>query len=140
MNAGLRSPMVKFTVRKVRLLTTSAVPPPRWVNIPYRPRLSAGAYSALSSADPAQYPPTAKPCNSRSATNISGAAAPMAAVVGTRPTVTVDTAMISSAATSAFLRPRWSPKYPKTAAPIGRDRNAAPNVPIEAIVATAGPS
>ena len=62
----------------------------------------------------------------------------MAVVLGTRPTVTVDTAMISSAATRAFLRPRWSPKCPKTAAPTGRDRNAAPNVPIEAIVATAG--
>jgi len=63
----------------------------------------------------------------------------MAAALGTMPTVTVERAMISSVAISAFFRPSRSPKYPKTAAPTGRDRNATPNVPIDAIVATVGP-
>jgi hypothetical protein len=61
----------------------------------------------------------------------------MVAALGTRPTATVDRTMISSVATRAFLRPRRSPKYPKTTAPSGRDRNAVANVPIEAIVASA---
>ena len=63
---------------------------------------------------------------------------PIAAVLGTRPTLTVDTAMISSVAIRVFLRPSRSPKYPKTAAPTGRDRNAVANVAIEATVATVG--
>ncbi|COZ47603.1 Uncharacterised protein [Mycobacterium tuberculosis] len=98
----------------------------------------AGAYSALSSAEPAHSPPTANPCSSRMVVRISGAAAPMATVVGTSPTVTVARPMINSVATRVFLRPRRSPKYPKTAAPNGRDRNATANVPIEATAATVG--
>ncbi|BBX72502.1 hypothetical protein MSHI_04080 [Mycobacterium shinjukuense] len=139
MNAGLFSPMVWFTPRKVRLVSKTATPPPTRVNMPYRPRWRAGADSALSNADPAHSPPTPSPCSNRRATRISGAAAPMAAVLGTRPTATVDTAMISSVATRVFFRPSRSPKCPNTAAPTGRDRKAVANVPIEAIVATAGP-
>lgn len=137
-NAALPSPMVRLTARKVALLSTAAMPPPIKVNTPYRPRRSAGAYSALSNADPAHSPPTANPCSSRSATKISGAAAPITPELGTRPTHTVDTPMISSVATRVFLRPSRSPKYPNTAAPRGRDRKAVANVPIEAIVAPEG--
>jgi hypothetical protein len=61
----------------------------------------------------------------------------MAAVLGIRPTATVDNAMISSVATKVFLRPSRSPKCPNTTAPAGLDRNAAANVPIEAVVAIA---
>ena len=46
--------------------------------------------------------------------------------------------MISSVATSVFFRPSRSPKYPKTAAPSGRDRKAVANVAIEATVASVG--
>ena len=40
------------------------------------------------------------------------------------PIATVDTPIVSSAATSVVLRPTRSPKWPKSADPIGRARNA----------------
>lgn len=43
--------------------------------------------------------------------------------------------MISNVATRVALRPRRSPKWPKTAPPTGRETKAAAKVPIEAIVA-----
>jgi hypothetical protein len=46
---------------------------------------------------------------------------------------TVDTPIIRSAATSVVLRPMTSPKCPKSADPMGRARNAMPNVASEAI-------
>ena len=46
--------------------------------------------------------------------------------------------MVSSAATSVVLRPIRSPKCPKSADPIGRARNAIPNVARDASVAVAG--
>ncbi len=107
--------------------------------MPKKPRLPVGAYSPLSNTDPAHSPPTANPCISRSTIRINGAASPMVAVGGTKPTVTVDTAMISSVTTRVFLRPNRSPKCPNTAAPIGRDRNAVAKVPNEASMAHLGP-
>ena len=68
----------------------------------------------------------------------SGAATPMVSVLGMRPTPTLQAPMITSVNSSAFLRPMRSPKWPNTAAPSGRDRNAAANVPREAIVAISG--
>ncbi len=41
---------------------------------------------------------------------------------------TVDTPMVSSAATSVALRPMRSPKCPKTAEPMGRARKASAKV------------
>ena len=46
--------------------------------------------------------------------------------------------MVSSAATSVVLRPTRSPKWPKSAEPIGRAKNAIANVASEASVAEAG--
>ena len=46
--------------------------------------------------------------------------------------------IVSSAATSVVLRPMRSPKWPKSAEPIGRARNAIANVASEASVAEAG--
>ena len=46
--------------------------------------------------------------------------------------------MVSSAATSVVLRPTRSPKWPKSAEPTGRARNAMPKVASEASVAAAG--
>ena len=46
--------------------------------------------------------------------------------------------MVSSAATSVVLRPMRSPKWPKSAEPIGRARNAIAKVASEASVADAG--
>ncbi len=69
----------------------------------------------------------------------SGAAAPpMTAVLGIKPTPILQAPMMTKVNTKVFLRPIESPKWPKTAAPIGRDRKAAANVPSEAIVAISG--
>ena len=51
---------------------------------------------------------------------------------------TVDTPIVSSAATSVVLRPIRSPKWPKSAEPIGLARKAMANVASEASVAEAG--
>ena len=85
MNAELVSPMVQFTARKVRLLSTNATPTPSGVNMPYRPRLVAGAYSMPNNADPAHSPPTANPCSSRKVSTIRGAAPPIVAALGVSP-------------------------------------------------------
>ena len=106
--------------------------------MPYLPRLAIGAYSALSNADPAHSPPTAKPWSKRRASSSSGAATPMVAAPGTRPTPTVDRPMISNVAIRVCLRPSRSPKCPKTAAPTGRETKATPNVAKDAMVATVG--
>ena len=64
---------------------------------------------------------------------------PIVAAPGTRPTVRVDRPMISRVAIRVDLRPSRSPKCPKNAAPIGRDRNAAAKVAIDATVAMVVP-
>ena len=46
--------------------------------------------------------------------------------------------MVSSAATKVVLRPTRSPKWPKSAEPMGRAKNAIPNVASEASRAVAG--
>ncbi len=63
---------------------------------------------------------------------------PIMLYVGSTPIVTVDTPMVNSAATSVVLRPTRSPKWPKTAEPIGRARNAIAKVARDASVADAG--
>ncbi len=52
--------------------------------------------------------------------------------------LTVDTPIVSSAATSVVFRPMRSPKWPKSAEPIGRATKAMPNVASDASVAVAG--
>src|SRR5258706_7063297 len=54
------------------------------------------------------------------------------------PMVTVDTPIVSSAATSVVLRPTRSPKWPNSAEPIGRAMKAMANVARDASVADAG--
>jgi hypothetical protein len=51
---------------------------------------------------------------------------------------TVDSPMVRSDATRVVLRPTRSPKWPNSAEPIGRARNAIANVAREASVADAG--
>ena len=101
--------------------------------------LTRGCMFVASSAAPAHSPPTAKPCASRSANRITGAATPMVAAPGTRPTATVDRPMMSSVVVRVALRPSRSPKWPKNAAPAGRDRKAAAKVAIDATAAIVGP-
>jgi hypothetical protein len=54
------------------------------------------------------------------------------------PITTVEIPMVSSAATSVVFRPTRSPKWPNSADPIGRARNAIANVASDASVADAG--
>jgi hypothetical protein len=58
--------------------------------------------------------------------------------VGSTPIATVDSPIVSSAATSVVFRPTRSPKCPNRAEPIGRARKAIPNVASDASVADAG--
>jgi hypothetical protein len=51
----------------------------------------------------------------------------------------VDRPIISSVATNVAFLPKRSPKCPKTAAPSGREKKAAANVPNDAIVAIVDP-
>jgi hypothetical protein len=57
-----------------------------------------------------------------------------------QPMHTVESPIVSSAATRVVLRPTRSPKWPKSAEPIGRARNASANVSSEASRAAAGPT
>jgi hypothetical protein len=58
--------------------------------------------------------------------------------VGSRPITTVEMPIVSSAATSVALRPTRSPKWPNTAEPIGRAKNARAKVASDCSVAEAG--
>ena len=51
---------------------------------------------------------------------------------------TVDSPIVSSEATSVFLRPILSPKWPNSAEPTGRAKNASASVESDSSVATAG--
>ena len=64
----------------------------------------------------------------------------MLAVLGSRPTPTVAMPINSNVTTNVCVRPMRSPKWPKTAAPTGRARNAEANAPSEAVTAMTCPS
>ncbi len=97
-------------------------------------RLSALACSLAISTAPPHSPPIAMPCAMRSTTSATGATAPACAYVGSRPMPTVPTAMMTSVATSAFLRPTRSPRWPNTRPPNGRANKPTANVPNDASV------
>ena len=61
----------------------------------------------------------------RSAIRMIGAAAPMLAYDGSRPTTNVDAPMIRMVIRKVYLRPTMSPRRPNTSAPNGRTRNPA---------------
>ncbi|SKU75651.1 Uncharacterised protein [Mycobacteroides abscessus subsp. abscessus] len=108
-NAGLSSPIVRLTMRKTRLLSNSPVEVPIGTAVAARPRFWLGEYSAESNAAPLHSPPTARPCTSRSMTMAVGAAAPMVAAPGTRPTAMVASPMVISVTTKVPLRLKRSP-------------------------------
>ena len=89
-------------------------------NMPYHARLPGGAFSIASSTAPPHSPPSPRPWPKRHNASSSGAAMPIDAYVGSRPIDTVDSPIVSSAATSVALRPMRSPKWPNSAEPIGR--------------------
>jgi hypothetical protein len=88
--------MVSPVPRNVALVSANAMPWPSCGYIPERPRLPGRAFSTASSAAPPHSPPTAIPCRTRSASRTTGAAAPIAAVPGSRPTATLASPITSS--------------------------------------------
>jgi len=62
----------------------------------------------------------------------------MRSYVGSSPIATVETPIVSSAATKVVFRPMRSPKCPKSAEPIGRARKAIPKVASELSIADVG--
>ena len=63
---------------------------------------------------------------------------PMEWYVGRAPMAKVDRPMVDNARTRVRLRPMRSPKWPNSAEPMGRARNAIPKVASEARVEEAG--
>ncbi len=112
---------------------------PIWTKAPNRPRRPFGAYSVDISTAPPHSPPTPSPWTRRSTTSSTGARNPIDAYVGSSPISVVATPIITSEMISMFLRPRRSPKWPKTTPPIGRATKPAPKVPKAASVAAVSP-
>ena len=102
-------------------------------------RFSRGGLSAQSSAAPAHSPPTAKPCSRRVVISSSGAAMPITAVLGIRPTANVEVPMMSKVTIRVRLRPTRSSRWPKNTAPTGRDRTALAKLSSEATAAIVVP-
>ena len=127
-------------IKKVALVSAKAAPGPSCGYIVNRPRRPAGAYSAASSAAPPHSPPTARPWAKRRMTSRIGAATPMVAAPGSRPTATVEPPISSSVAINVALRPSRSPRWPNNAEPSGRARKATAKVAMAATVPAAGPS
>ncbi len=67
----------------------------------------------------------------------SGAATPIVRYPGSAPIAKVESPIVPSASTRVVLRPTRSPKWPKTADPTGRARNAMPKVAKDASTAEA---
>src|SRR5207237_5103337 len=107
-------------------------------NIPYQARRPGGAFSIASRTAPPHSPPSPRPWPKRQIASSSGAARPIVAYVGSVPIATVEIPIVSSAATSVVLRPMRSPKWPKTAEPIGRATKAIAKVASDARTAVAG--
>ena len=107
-------------------------------NMPYHARLPGGAFSIASSTAPPHSPPSPRPCPNRQSREQERRGDADVAYVGSTPIATVEMPIVSSAATSVVLRPMRSPKWPKSAEPIGRARNAIANVASDARVADAG--
>ena len=68
-----------------------------------------------------------------------GAATPIVAALGSRPTAIVDAPMSVKVTINVRLRPSRSPRCPKRTAPSGRARNATANVAMAATVPAAAP-
>ena len=107
---------------------------PNCGNMPYQARFPGGAFSIASSTAPPHSPPSPIPCPNRHSASSSGAATPIDRYTGSAPIATVDKPIVESAITSVVFRPTRSPKCPNSADPIGRAKNAIPNVASDASV------
>ena len=143
---GSRHPQFTNCASVSTLLSTRKIPPdrmnptgaPSCGNIPYNARLAGGAFSTASNTAPPHSPPSPMPCPKRHSASSAGAASPTDAYPGSTPTTNVDKPMVDKASTSVFLRPILSPKWPKSADPMGRAMNAIANVASDAKVEVAG--
>src|SRR5256886_12960951 len=143
---GIRQPYAKKLSLERYFDRQRKIPPekrkpigaPSCGNMPYHARLPGGAFSTASSTAPPHSPPSPSPWPKRQIASSNGAARPIVAYVGSTPMITVDSPIVSSAATSVVLRPTRSPKWPKSAEPIGLATNAIANVANDASSAVAG--
>ena len=112
--------------------TIAASRVPAWMpmngNAAKYPRRSTGAYSAISTVDPACSAPAPKPWHSRRKTNRMGAQMPMVSKVGSAPTRVEEPPISKIVTTRTHLRPSLSPIVPKNRPPSGRATNPTPNV------------
>lgn len=126
------------TARKERVARMRPVGEPCWAKAAKRNPRSFLACSVVISTEPPHSPPSAMPCTVRNTVSRIGAATPICPYVGRHPMPTVLTPISSSVATSAFLRPRRSPRWPKRMAPSGRARKPTQKVTKESSTPTAG--
>ena len=142
----MRQPKAKNCASVKNLDSNRKIPPeqrnpagaPSCGNIPYHARFPGGAFSIASNTAPPHSPPSPSPWPKRNNARRDGASTPIVEYVGNAPIATVDSPIVSSAATSVALRPTRSPKWPKSAEPTGLAKNAMANVASEARVAAAG--
>lgn len=94
---------------------------------PYSPRRPGGANSVITDTAPPNSPPADSPWSTRRNVSSQGARAPACAYVGSAPISVVATVISVITRTSTGRRPIRSPRWPKSAAPTGRKKNASAN-------------
>ena len=118
----------------VEIRTTTPAPitkpaiEPKSNQLPIKPRLRSGEYSATKIAAPEYSPPIEKPW----------ASFPMVSYPGIRPIAKVLNAIIMMVTDKTFCRPNLSPNIPNTTPPNGLTRNGTENVASAAIICTPG--
>ena len=107
---------------------------PNSSQLPRKPRLRSGAYSAMNVIALPYSPPVEKPCTSRATSSRIGASRPIESALGMQPMAKVPSAIMIIVVASTLLRPIRSASGPKNSPPNGRTRNATANSANVAIV------
>ena len=111
---------------------------PKSSQLPIKPRLRSGEYSATKIEAPVYSPPTEKPCAILHSSSRIGAQIPIVAYDGIRPIQNVLIDMITMVIARIFCRPYLSPSIPKNRPPNGRIKKGTEKVPSAAIICTLG--
>ncbi|SAJ10985.1 Uncharacterised protein [Enterobacter cloacae] len=143
---GIRQPQSrKFSSpTTVEIRTTTPAPmtkpaiEPKSSQLPIKPRLRSGEYSATKIDAPVYSPPTEKPCAILQINSRIGAHIPIVAYDGIRPIQNVLIDMMTMVIARIFWRPYLSPSMPKKRPPRGRIRKGTENVPSAAIICKLG--
>ena len=107
---------------------------PNSSQLPRKPRLRSGAYSAMNVIALPYSPPVEKPWMRRANSSRIGANTPIVAASGMQPIAKVPSAIMIIVVASTLLRPMRSASGPKNSPPNGRTRNATAKVAKVAIV------